>query len=42
MEIGKKDMKVMLQAQQGELDAILMYKRLKTSVITAAVNAKSL
>lgn len=36
MEIGKKDMKVMLQAQQGELDAILMYKRLKTSVITAA------
>ena len=26
----------MLQVQQGEVDAILMYKRLKTSVITAA------
>ena len=28
MEISKKDMKVLLKAQQGELDAVLMYNAL--------------
>ena len=28
MEISKKDMKVLLKSQQGELDAVLMYKAL--------------
>jgi rubrerythrin len=28
MEITKKDMKVLLKAQQGELDAVLMYNAL--------------
>ena len=28
MEISKKDMNVLLKAQQGELDAVLMYNAL--------------
>ncbi len=28
MEISKKDMKVLLKSQQGELDAVLMYNAL--------------
>ena len=28
MEISKKDMKILLKAQQGELDAVLMYNAL--------------
>lgn len=28
MEINKKDMKVLLKSQQGELDAVLMYNAL--------------
>ncbi len=28
MEISEKDMKVLLKSQQGELDAVLMYKAL--------------
>ncbi len=28
MEISKKDMKILLKAQQGEMDAVLMYNAL--------------
>ena len=28
MEISKKDMKILLKSQQGELDAVLMYNAL--------------
>ena len=28
MEINKKDMKILLKSQQGELDAVLMYNAL--------------